>query len=152
MNSVADDIQDVKKFDERKNVKMEIEEVVNQGHGAIVVVKFINLGEERWTQNVACKKFELLIDNKLADRYIFEGDGVLSQDGKELTYCLDIHDETELLDEHNVELDASNLVSYETFEKEVNVPLDKCVIAELPRMRKGAIGGILCDTYAKEKI
>lgn len=149
VNSVANDIQDVKKFDERKNVKMEIEEVVNQGHGAVVVVKFINLGEERWTQNIACKKFELLIDNKLTDRYISTSDGVLSQDGKELTYCVNIQSEKNVLDEHDIELDASNLVNYETFEKEVNVPLDKCVIADLSKNRQVSMDRVLCDNYAK---
>lgn len=150
ISGVVDDIQEVKSADTRKNVKMEIEEVVNQGYSALMVVNFINEGDEKWPENIGCRKFQLLVDNQLEHSYLPSGKGVLSEDGKVLSYCVEIGDGDEIITSEDMELNATNLVTHEYTETDINVPLKGCNIVDVNNGNQERLDAKLQDKITRD--
>lgn len=133
MESVADEVQAIDKFDENQGVKMEIGEAVNQAYGAVMTVSFKNLEDKPWPKDIECRSLALFADGNYISANL--SDGKLSADGKELRYCIDANIATVLLESTNLELRADHLVQHHSEEKAIKIPLSQCVTAPIDQKR-----------------
>lgn len=129
IDKVIDEVQYVKAYDENQNVKMEVKEVLNQGHGAVATVEFTNLGDKPWTEDVVCQKIEFTRgEDEFWDR---SSQGILSADGRQLTYCISTYNNPDLVSNGPIKIKAENLMKKQSIEKEIKIPLKDFIVTEI---------------------
>ena len=129
IEKVINEVQYVKAYDENQNVKMEVKEVLNQGHGAIATVEFTNLGDKPWTKDVVCQTIRFVIGEHEFGYPL--SDGVLSSDGRQLTYCISINNTPELISNSPIKVKADKLMKKQSIEKEIKIPLKDFKVTEI---------------------
>ncbi len=129
IDKVIDKVQYVDASSQNQNVKMEVKEVLNQGHGAVATVQFTNLGDEPWTRDVVCRKIEFIKGE--SDYYTELSEGILSSDGKHLTYYIQTDNHSELFSGSEITIEAENLMKRQSIEKEIKIPLKDFKVTEL---------------------
>lgn len=125
LNNVKSEIQTVKKSNEDGNVRMEVNDAINQGFKGIAAVSLINLGKNEWPKDIQIIDSDAKINGS---QHLggWPSEGVLSADGKEFNYIANINNEDNLLDNSTVELSVTNLGQKHYIEMPVDVALDKC--------------------------
>ncbi len=129
MKKVIDEVQYVKAYDENQKVKMEVKEVLNQGHGAVATVQFTNLGDKPWTKDVVCQRISFVMGRRKFGHP--SSKGVLSSDGRQLTYCIETFNNPDLVSDSPIKIKAENLMKKQSIEKEIKIPLKLFKVTEI---------------------
>lgn len=127
-------VQSVQKYDEDANVKMEVNEAINQVRGAVISVNFINKQGHEWPKDIKCLNLKIKSSNG-EDRVIGSArEYILSKDGKQLSYIAEIENSSILLNDYDLDVVATNLGTFETIEKDIDLSLDTCTKAKVGSM------------------
>ena len=129
IDKVIDEVQYVKAYDENQKVKMEVKEVLNQGHGAVATVQFTNLGDKPWTKDIVCQRIRF--EREGHEFGYLSSEGVLSSDGRQLTYCISIDNTPELISNSPIKVKADKLMKKQSLEKEIKIPLKDFKVTEI---------------------
>ncbi|MBU3803265.1 MAG: DUF4179 domain-containing protein [Candidatus Cellulosilyticum pullistercoris] len=103
--------------DEENGVRLEVEEVMIQQYSSIITFSFINETDIPWPENITCNSLDINTKGSVGP-----SEGILSEDGKRLTYYLESYSEQNM---NNLEasLQATNLVTNRTIEKVIETPI-----------------------------
>ena len=127
-------VQSIQKYDESANVKMEVIEAINQAHGAVISVNFINKQGHEWPKDMECLNLDIRSSTGEKRAIGSEREHVLSKDGKQLSCTAQIENYSMLLNDCDLDVVATNLGTLQTIEKDIDLPLGTCTKAKVGSM------------------
>lgn len=103
--------------DEENGVRLVVEEAMIQQYSSIIAFSFINETNTPWPEDITCNSLD--INTKAS---VGQSKGILSEDGKRLTYYLEGYSEQDM---NNLEasLEATNLVTNREIEESIEIPI-----------------------------
>ena len=119
------EIQTVQKYCESGNVRMEVNDAINQGYNAVMSVNLINQGKNEWPKDIEILGFDMKTDG---EDWIpgHPSSRVLSADGKELSYAVSVENFNRLVENCELDIEITNLGQIQDIEKNVDIPIGKC--------------------------
>lgn len=127
LSQVEGEIQTVQQSCESGNVRMEVNDAINQGYNAVMSANLINQGKNEWPEDIEWLGFDMKINGE----DIMGGwprDRLLSSDRKQLSYAVEIQNFNKLIGNCHLELEFTNLGQRQEIDKKVDVPIGECAI------------------------
>ena len=127
LSQVEDEIQTIQQSCESGNVRMEVNDAINQGYNAVMSVNLINQGKNEWPEDIEWLGFDMKVNGK----DIMAGwprDRLLSADKKQLSYAVEITNFNKLVGNCHLEIEFTNLGQNQIIAKKVDVPIGECAI------------------------
>ena len=120
------EIQIVQKYCESGNVRMEVNDAINQGYNAVMSVDLINQGKNEWPEDIEILGFDMKMKG---EDWVpgHRSSRVLSADGKELSYAIRIENFNRLVENCELDIEITNLGQVQDIEKNVDIPIGNCV-------------------------
>lgn len=128
------EVQSIAQYDEDANVRMEVNEAINQAHSAVISVNFINKQGDEWPKDIECLDLDIRLSNG-EDKVIGgERERILSKDGKQLSYTAQVENSSILLNDCDLDVVVTNLGTLRTIEKDINLSLATCTTTKVGSM------------------
>lgn len=128
------EIQSIQKYDEDADVKMEVNEAINQARGAVISVNFINKQGHEWPKDIQCLDLDIKSSTGEDGVIGFAREYILSKDGKQLSYIAGIENCSMLLNDYDLNVVATNLGTHRIIQKDIDLPLATCAKTKVGSM------------------
>lgn len=125
LSHVEDEIQTIQQCYQNGNVRMEVNDAINQGYNAVMTLNLINEGKNEWPKDIEILGFDMKMNgNDWIPGY--PASRVLSADGKQLSYVVEVRDFNKLVQDCELDMEVTNLGQTQVTEKNVDIPIGKC--------------------------
>ena len=125
LSHVEDEIQTIQQCYQNGNVRMEVNDAINQGYNAVMTLNLINEGKNEWPKDIDILGFDMKMNGKDGIPG-YPSSRVLSTDGKQLSYVVEVRDFNKLVQDCELDMEITNLGQRQEIEKNVDVPIGKC--------------------------
>ncbi len=117
LKKVSKEIQSIQSYSEENGVRLVVEEIISQPYKQIATISFINQMDTPWTEGIVCQDLNIEPCNGMGTSR-----GILSEDGKRLSYRLEISN-NEKSEDIKVKVEAENLLQPKTTVKTLEVDI-----------------------------